>query len=324
MSDMFDGCSGLTSLDLSSFDTSNVTHVGHMFNGCSKLTSLDLSSFDTNNVIDTQYMFNDCSELTTIYVSHSWDITKILFNTTNMFSNCSNLVGGNGTTYNSSYTDKTYARIDTTDTPGYFTDINSPMGLIGLRLSNLVSEATSVTFDYYNDEYNTIIANADTSFVVDNHGRGDIMLYVVGTDVYILSDIEIMAISCYNMFNDLSSLTSIKFNNFNTSNVALMGYMFWGCSELTSLDLSGFDTSNVRDMEDMFAHCSELTTIYVSDTWEAKAGLSMFLNCTKLVGGNGTTYNGDYTNETYARIDAEGTPGYLTNKTAVVDGGTED
>ncbi|MCI7559653.1 MAG: hypothetical protein MSS76_06005 [Clostridium sp.] len=38
------------------------------------------------------------------------------------------LVGGLGTTYNSSYVDKTYARIDGgTSNPGYFTDIaNKP------------------------------------------------------------------------------------------------------------------------------------------------------------------------------------------------------
>ena len=38
-----------------------------------------------------------------------------------MFEDCKKIVGGNGTTYNSSYTDKTYARIDTASTPGYFT-----------------------------------------------------------------------------------------------------------------------------------------------------------------------------------------------------------
>ena len=40
---MFDGCSGLTSLDVSNFDTSNVTDMGYMFDGCSGLTSLDVS-----------------------------------------------------------------------------------------------------------------------------------------------------------------------------------------------------------------------------------------------------------------------------------------
>ena len=37
---MFDGCSGLTSLDLSGWDTSNVNYMSEMFNGCSNLTSI--------------------------------------------------------------------------------------------------------------------------------------------------------------------------------------------------------------------------------------------------------------------------------------------
>ena len=41
-----------------------------------------------------------------------------------MFSGCTKLIGGAGTKYNSSYVDKTYARIDGgTSNPGYFTDI---------------------------------------------------------------------------------------------------------------------------------------------------------------------------------------------------------
>lgn len=39
-----------------------------------------------------------------------------------MFSNTTNLVGGAGTVYDSTKTDKTYARIDGgTSSPGYFT-----------------------------------------------------------------------------------------------------------------------------------------------------------------------------------------------------------
>ena len=45
---MFNGCSRLTSLDVSKFDTSKVTDMGSMFSECSSLTSLDLSNFDTS------------------------------------------------------------------------------------------------------------------------------------------------------------------------------------------------------------------------------------------------------------------------------------
>ena len=47
---MFYGCSGLTSLDVSGFNTDNVTDMGWMFAGCSGLTSLDVSGFNTSNV----------------------------------------------------------------------------------------------------------------------------------------------------------------------------------------------------------------------------------------------------------------------------------
>ena len=42
-----------------------------------------------------------------------------------MFLHFTNLVGGNGTTYDASHIDTTYARIDTADTPGYFTNVKN-------------------------------------------------------------------------------------------------------------------------------------------------------------------------------------------------------
>ena len=57
----------LTTLDLSSFDTSKVTNMSYMFGNCSSLTTLDLSSFDTSMVPAVKYMFYGCENLTTVY-----------------------------------------------------------------------------------------------------------------------------------------------------------------------------------------------------------------------------------------------------------------
>ena len=54
---MFATCTELTSLDLSSFNTSNVVYMSSMFDWCYKLTSFDLSSFNTSNVVSMSYMF---------------------------------------------------------------------------------------------------------------------------------------------------------------------------------------------------------------------------------------------------------------------------
>ena len=129
MQSMFGNCSGLTTLDVSKFDTSNVTTMQNMFSSCSGLTTLDVNNFNTSKVTTMQNMFYGCSDLTTIYVSEfnsetntGWT-TSAVTNSGNMFSNCTKIVGGNGTTFNSSYTDKTYAVIDKTGTPGYLTNI---------------------------------------------------------------------------------------------------------------------------------------------------------------------------------------------------------
>ena len=63
MSYMFYYCSSLTSLNLSNFNTNNVTNMSYMFYNCSSLTFLNLSNFNTNNVNNMSYMFYDCSSL---------------------------------------------------------------------------------------------------------------------------------------------------------------------------------------------------------------------------------------------------------------------
>ena len=63
MSLMFSYCESLKSLDLSSFNTTNVNKMESMFRSCSLLKSLDLSSFDTTNVKNMDDMFLGCPSL---------------------------------------------------------------------------------------------------------------------------------------------------------------------------------------------------------------------------------------------------------------------
>ena len=69
MSGMFYGCSALTSLDLSKWNTSRVTDMSGMFDGCSALKSLDLSGWNTSKVTVMGNMFRDCSGLTSLGLS---------------------------------------------------------------------------------------------------------------------------------------------------------------------------------------------------------------------------------------------------------------
>ncbi|OYP56247.1 hypothetical protein CIK99_09765 [Prevotella sp. P5-92] len=91
MSEMFNSCSGLKSLDLSKFNTANVTNMEGMFGGLG-LISLDLSSFNTANVKDMTYMFYNCQDLTTIYVSDDFTIGNVS-SSDGMFQSCFGLEG---------------------------------------------------------------------------------------------------------------------------------------------------------------------------------------------------------------------------------------
>ena len=152
MSGMFARCNSLTSVNLSAFNTSNVTQMNHMFNECYSLTSLDLSSFDTYEVTTMDYMFSKCSSLKTIYVGNRWSTGQVE-NAANMFSDCQQLVGGEGTTYSSSHVDVSYAHIDGgPSNPGYLSLMEFNLWVGGTRVTsankdNIGVASGTATFD---------------------------------------------------------------------------------------------------------------------------------------------------------------------------------
>ena len=166
------------------------------------------------------------------------------------------------------------------------------------------------------------LKNFDTSKVID-------MRDMFG-NCYSLSNINFgefdtsNVTTMWHMFHGCGSLSQLNILNFDTTNVTDMNYMFYQCISLTELDLSSFDTKNVIDMESMFSKCSNLKIIYVKEldgsgnagwsTASIKISNDMFLECEKIVGGNGTTYNAEHIDATYARIDTDGAPGYFTKK----------
>ena len=163
MANMFDGCSGLTSITFGSgWNTAGVTNMHYMFNDCSSLTQIDLSSFNTSNVTDMAGMFSNCSSVKTlnlttfntsqitgdgmdlifsgcsalekIIVGDGWAVGE---NTAayNMFDLCFNLVGGNGTRYVDNIgTHKAYAHIDGgASNPGYLSNLTQAELLARLK-----------------------------------------------------------------------------------------------------------------------------------------------------------------------------------------------
>jgi len=102
-------------------NTTNVTDMTEMFSGCG-VNTLDLSTFNTSNVNSMGLMFYNCTLLKTIYVGNEWSTSSLTDEGGNMFHACTNLIGGAGTTYSADHTNASYAHIDGGESnPGYFT-----------------------------------------------------------------------------------------------------------------------------------------------------------------------------------------------------------
>ena len=285
MSSMFSGMSNLTALDLSNFDTSQAMYMGSMFQGMSNITTLDLSNFDTSKVTSIYAMFSGMSNLTTLSISNFYT-SKVTY-MSSMFLGMSKLT--------------------TLDLSNFDTSQVKYMNYMFSGMSNLTT---------------LNISNFDTSQVTD-------MSY---------------------MFMHMSSLTTLDLSNFNTSKVTNMGNMFYGMRNLATFNLSSFDTSKVTNMVSMFSNMSSLTTLDLSNfnTSQVKYMDSMFslldkdklmdklekiyvnndFNTTKLInsyrmfenrkklrGGNGSYLaNPTTADKTWLRVDRPGVQGYFTRK----------
>ena len=348
MYETFYGCSGLTSLDLSNFNTTHVTYMGgtfancsklenldisnfntisvermhDMFNGCSSLTTLDLSSFNTEKVWNMEDMFNRCYALTTVYVSNLWS-NAIVTSSNNMFNECSALVGGAGTTYNSSNKDHTYARIDggpNSQTPGYFTYKDAPVVTDAEPYAVLSENNTVLTF-YYDKEMNArqgmpILHDGQTrTWEVDNMETIKNVVFDPSfadyrpistyywfqgfTNLISISGLEYLnteeVTNMSGMFRDCSSLTTLDLSSFYTANVTTMAAMFNGCSSLRSLNITSFNTGEVTDMTGMFLACSSLTDLNVSNfnTLNTTSMMRMFSECAALTSLDLTNFDTD-------------------------------
>ena len=312
MTYMFDGCSNLASLNLSSFNTAKVTNMLDMFYNCSKLATLDLSSFNTAKVTDMTSMFSGCSALTTIGVSGAWS-TAAVTQSNYMFRNCTNLVGGKGTTYDANHIDASYAHIDGgTSNPGYLSAQTKPYALWDASQKKL-----TFYYDYLYDDRSNPIFFINEGETTPGWHQAEI-IYDVNWVIFDKSFANARPSSCYRWFSGMWDLYSIiGIENLNTSEVTTMSEMFYDCHDLTSLDLSNFDTSKLRSTFKMFSECNNLVTIVVSDKWNVQNvsnSFDMFYDCNSILGCKGTVYDPANTVKTYARIDkGPSRPGYLSD-----------
>ena len=311
MRSMFSSMYNLTTLDLSNFDTSKVTDMNSMFSDMSKLTSLNLPNFDTSNVTNMGYMFSGMSKLTSLNLPN-FDTSNVT-NMQYMFFSMPSLTTLDLSSFDTS---------QVTNMSGMFLGMSK---LTSLNLPNFdTSNVTNMKSMFHNmsslttlnlSNFNTSkVTNMDSMF---SHMRSLITLNLSNFNTSQVTDMK-------SMFLGTSNLTSLNLSNFDTSQVTDMSSMFYGIYNLAILDLSSFNTSKVTDMRRMFylydmdISKDKLEKIYVNNDFNTAKLTNfseMFKNRKKLRGGNGSYLaNPSTADKTWLRVDRPGVQGYFTRK----------
>ena len=313
MSSMFRGMSNLTTLNLSNFDTSQVTNMDSMLASVSNLTTIDLSSFDTSKVTRMRAMFYGMRNLTTLNLS-SFDTSKVT-DMSLMFYNMSSL-----TTLNLS-------NFDTSQVINMYSMFDSVSNLTTLDLSNFDTSKVTNMSSMFNNMTNLTSLNV-SSFNTENvENMSGMFSQVQKLEHLNLSHFRTDKVTNMgSMFYQMIKLKTIDLSHFNTANVTDMSSMFSMDDNLTELDLRSFTTPKVENFGYMFASFAtdnRLTRIYTSGDWDISRAVSagvvapknvlVFANRVNLVGNNGwSSSTPNNVGLEALRIDRSGAPGYFT------------
>ena len=285
MNTMFYMMNSLKSIDVSGFNTSKVTDMNAMFDLTGVIEQLDVSSFDTSNVTDMRWMFFGLNKLKKLNLTN-FDTNKVT-NMYGMFDAMTDVseikFGTNFNTRNVTNMGRMFSRtssIQQLDLSHFNTGNVTAMN----DMFSLMTSLTQINFG----------ANFDTSNVTDMTG----------------------------MFYQSTSLVNLDLSHFNTKKVKSMISMFSQMSGLTILDISNFETPSLENAGSMFAidpgFSDNLEKIYVNqdfDTSKLTSSTNAFIRRNRLRGGNGSYLSDPSTaDKTWLRVDRPGVQGYFTRK----------
>ena len=269
MKSMFERCNLLHSLDVSSFNTANVTDMSRMFMNCENVKSLETAGFSTAKVTDMSQMFSGCSALTQLDVS-GFNTSKVTA-MNDMFFKCYGLSALDVSGFNTSKVTNMY---------GMFSNCSA---LTSLDVSGFsTSNVTDMRYMFRStDSLTTLdVSGFNTSKVTDMYG----MFNGSGVTSLDLSGFNMSKVTNIGgMFFDCHGLVNLDVSGWDTTAIKNMEYVFMKSAVLKELDLSSWDTSGVESYEAMFDGCSGLEQIKLGEKYKIKDA-NMFPNATSTLG----------------------------------------
>ena len=229
---LFRYCKNITSIDLSSFDSSKVNNMNYMFGKCFILEEINLNNFNTEKVINMRYCFDKCKSLKKIAFPSSF-ITKNVQNMEFMFHECVILE-----------------------------ELNFPNNFI---VDNVINMRTMFGKCYNLKKLD--LRNFNTSNVKDMSFMFDkcfnLKEILMNPNKFITKNVTTMG----HMFCKCLNLENINLSHFDVQNVILLSFMFGECEKLTNLDLSNFKNNEQKEinMKNMFDQCKNLKILDISN-----------------------------------------------------------
>ncbi len=324
----FEGCSGLTSIDLSHFDTRNVSKMARMFYGCSGLASLDVSGFNTARVTDMNSMFSKCSGLTSLDVS-SFNIAQVT-DMSWMFNRCSGLTSLDLSSFNTANLAATYGMFNECSNlttiyvgDGWNTDYVTSYGQMFYLCEKLVGGAGTT----YDDSH-TGIEYAHIDGGPSNPGYLTDINAPTGPEAYAVYTADNTTLTFYydterstregttfdmpaensqpGWYDDVinAAVTQAVFDDsFADARLTTTNYMFFYMTGLTTITgIENLNTSSVTSMLSMFEGCGDLRNIDLSgfDTENVTNMGAMFYLCNRLTSIDVSHFNTDNVTNMYA------------------------
>ena len=252
---MFKGCVNITEIDLSSFDSSNVTDMKHMFSICSNLQKINFSNLKTEKVSDMSYMFNKCINLEKIEFPSTFN-TQNVRNMSFMFHWCQNL--------SNIKFPSLFITNNVTNMKGMF---GKCYNLKGLDLGNFMTENVknmSYMFDQCNNLEEILINTSKFSTKqVNNMGHMFSNCNVLKNLDLSFFNTEKVEYFCH-MFNKCEKLKNLNLSNIHNEENCNMIHMFDGCSELENLNISSIIIGNDEKIKGMFDNLKNIKGIKVN------------------------------------------------------------
>ena len=212
-SSMFKGLDNIIEVDLSKFDSSQVTLMTEMFADCTNVRSIIFDDIETSSVTDMSYLFSNCESLISIDLSRI--NTKSLQIMNDIFSNCKKLISVDLSNFNTSIV---------TSMACAFTNCNS---IKTIDLSSFNTRKVDMMMNMFENCHELIsldISNFDT------------------TNVYNMDY----------MFNNCYKLSYINLSNIQLSSVNNAEYFLSNCTNLEFIDFTNFRESPDFNKDNIF------------------------------------------------------------------------